>query len=111
MNCKNCKQKCKAECCGPVPFDKKFTARHAFIRDGETLDLGTTIIAVDKDGYCRYLTEDLECSVYEDRPEVCRTFGSDRLPCKWQDSDGRMRSRQERRQIEREYNKKLNKLT
>lgn len=25
------------------------------------------------DGYCKFLNEDNECSIYEDRPEFCRT--------------------------------------
>ncbi len=55
---------------------------------------------------CPFLTYDLKCNIYENRPFVCREFGKEsheRLKCSFQDKDGRERSRQERRLIERQH--------
>lgn len=32
------------------------------------------LFSFSEDGYCSNLTPDGECSIYNDRPEVCRTF-------------------------------------
>ena len=46
-------------------------AIQAFLESSNTFILGQT-----EDGFCRYLGRDRRCSVYEKRPEVCRTFPS-----------------------------------
>jgi RNA ligase (TIGR02306 family) len=57
---------------------------------------------------CPYLGLDFKCSIYEDRPEVCRLYGNEQdinLTCQYQDKNGRMRSRQEKRIIESKIKK------
>jgi len=41
---------------------------------------GGHIIVVDADMKCIMLTEDYRCSIYNERPEVCRKFGEDNHP-------------------------------
>ena len=53
---------------------------------------------------CPFLTYDLKCNIYADRPFVCREFGSEShlmMKCCFQDKDGRVRSRQETRAVTR----------
>ena len=56
-------------------------------------------------GVCPFLGLDDRCSVYDDRPDICRVFGDESssvASCAYQDKDGRARSRQERRAVERD---------
>ena len=119
FDCTQCLNKCHADCCrGPVPLRAEWVERHAPVREVlERKDMGegwvvmlavddATLNAEDKTvmGVCAYLGHDNRCSVYHDRPEVCREFGSESNPwmvCSYQDKTGRVRSRQERRHIER----------
>jgi Fe-S-cluster containining protein len=53
---------------------------------------------------CPFLTYDLKCNIYEDRPFVCREFGKEShlmMKCCYQDKEGRVRSRQEIRAVNR----------
>lgn len=117
MNCAKCILKCKADCCrGPVPMPKEFVESHQPIRPiVGVYDLGNGMVAPvaieelpdgKKGGVCPFLGFDNKCSVYNDRPFVCKKFGdesSDFMTCSFQSADGRIRSRQERRHIERTY--------
>jgi Fe-S-cluster containining protein len=96
-----------------VPFDKKFIEKHKPIREvKKQIELGRDVVALETEDFiCPYLTPDFECSVYQDRPDICKTYGTEIDPlmtCPYQDKDGRIRSRQERRKIERENDKLFN---
>lgn len=61
-------------------------------------------ITEERHGICPFLGLDDRCTIYHDRPEVCHIFGSEiaiTMTCSYQSKDGRIRSRQERRDIER----------
>lgn len=61
-----------------------------------------------EDGYCPFLNENLSCNIYDDRPSVCKKFGTECYPCMrcaFQDKDGKERSRQQRRSIHRDAKK------
>lgn len=72
--------KCKAECCGVVPIPKatfdrnhmKVQRKSEFITDAIT---GHVIVLADN-ATCGFLTMDHKCSIYDERPDVCRKFGS-----------------------------------
>ena len=112
MDCESCLKKCKAECCGVIPLPKEIIMKYKFIRIPiHHEDFGDIILATDKDNYCCYLGEDLRCSIYENRPDICRKFGDEShilMTCKWQNANGAIRNRAERRRIEREQNKEQN---
>lgn len=113
FNCDNCLAKCRADCCHePVPMDPAFVASHTPIRPIEyVLETGmagtVAPIAIDERngmGVCPFLGMDDKCSVYNDRPEVCRKFGTEIdlfMVCSFQSKDGRIRGRSERRWIEK----------
>lgn len=110
MNCANCLKDCKAACCGIIPFEKDFIKRHKPIREVlKTIELDNDLIVLETENFvCPYLNSDYSCSVYKDRTDVCKLYGNEtqiNLTCQFQDKDGRIRSRQERRKIERQINK------
>ena len=123
FNCKNHHSKCKAGCCGIVPMSKERWDRNQdkivtspikveypgwtgkmetkdkreWVMEGEVLPITETL-------KCCFLNEDLSCNIYEDRPDICREFGSEdhlQLSCPYQNKDGKDRSRQAKRMIER----------
>jgi Fe-S-cluster containining protein len=136
FDCDKLKHKCKAICCAPFPMEKELWERlkHKAIRkvlemqefmspvatdkafrDPETPRNALhifTITEVDpevKAMRCPFLTHDLKCNIYEDRPYICRKFGDEsyiQMKCSYQAKDGRVRSRQETRALMREMGKK-----
>jgi Fe-S-cluster containining protein len=73
--CKGC-----AECCGIVPFDNAFFAKHQHLacRPYEIVvgKLSLFIYAVSDDGWCVFLDQKKLCRIYKDRPEICRIYGT-----------------------------------
>lgn len=130
MNCKNCHKKCQAACCGVCPIPKDIFERNKekiISNPCEILevngpdiadDLGETtinelkerkgkdfIIPITKNMKCCFLNEDLSCNIYQDRPNICKKFGDEShlfMTCLFQDKNGKIRSRQESRKIERQ---------
>jgi Fe-S-cluster containining protein len=110
--------KCKAECCGIVPIPKEIYKRNKdkIIRVAdETIDVaeGDCYIPITKCAHCVFLNYDSICNIYEDRPDVCRKFGDESHPmlfCHYLDKDGKERSRQNRRFVERQTAKHISKL-
>jgi Fe-S-cluster containining protein len=109
MNCQKCLAKCKAGCCGVIPFDRAFLKRHKPVREVlKEIDTGEFVILETEDMACPFLQADYACAVYADRPDVCRLYGNEtqiNLTCQWLDKNGRERSRPERRQVERKITK------
>lgn len=69
----NCKGMC-ADACGPIGMSQKEADRIAANHDGLELSVDETLT-------CSAL-HDGRCTIYDDRPLVCRLWGStDRLPC------------------------------
>ena len=132
FNCDKLKPKCKAACCGPFPIHNELWDRlkHKAVRPIVSIKrFITTVLTKDfvegkidaeqaehvfveteldlelKCHRCPFLTYDYKCNIYEDRPFVCREFGSESHPmmkCGYQDKDGRERTRQQRRAVDRE---------
>lgn len=111
MNCDV--KKCKAECCGLVPFNKTEFDKSKLIREVNIQEKNGIIIAVDKDLYCGFLGHDYKCAIYDHRPDICRRFGNEEhalLTCRWQNKNGEIRSRAERRRSFREMKTVTDKL-
>lgn len=70
---------CKADCCGIVTF-KKSMVRKNIDKLQASIDewkvVGNDVALLTKDIKCVFLTKNNNCAVYEDRPDVCRCFGS-----------------------------------
>lgn len=125
MDCTKCHSRCLAECCSctsPIPKDiyernkDKIVTQPLEIMESEgTGQDGKSEIAIvglTEYRQCMFLNPDLSCNIYEDRPWICKKFGDESHPlltCSHQSKDGRIRSRQERRAIERTNMKKMEK--
>lgn len=123
MDCSKCHSRCLAECCScSVPISKDIYERnkHKIVTqpieiietEGYGLDIKNekAIVALTKHHQCIFLNEDLSCNIYDDRPWLYKKFGNETHPfltCSHQSKEGRIRSRQERRAIERKSHEKL----
>ena len=112
MNCEGCLARCKGECCANVPLPARLFKDHEAEKEiTEMIDIGEQlgepyVVPVTADGRCPFMDDTFHCSIYEDRPIVCRKFGDESCTfttCSWQDKDGRIRSRQERRFLDRVF--------
>lgn len=113
-------------CCSIVPFSKERWERnqHRIITQpkrimpgyGESkitensneVILEGDIIPETGTGKCPFLRDDMLCNIYEDRPDICKKFGTEShlmMKCHFQDKEGRERSRQANRHILREQAK------
>lgn len=115
MNCDKCLEKCKAECCTIVPFNKDILQKHLNVRPiKEILEIDDKILILTETSACCFLGYNNKCSIYKDRPEICKMFGNGgdlNLTCCWQDENGVMRSRQDRRLIARKQQEYQDKIT
>lgn len=80
---------CKGKCCTFVPFSpeefSEITAKHPIPLPAkvERFGLAYLVSKGDQDCTCAYL-KDGKCSIYEDRPLVCRQYGEvAQMPCKY----------------------------
>jgi Fe-S-cluster containining protein len=130
MDCKKCHKQCNADCCGIFFIPKDIFDRNqdkivnrdfqftqvdevSLIEDliaGNASTKAPHVVAQTKDLKCCFLNKDLSCNIYDDRPFVCRKFGDEsslHMTCQFQAKDGRVRSRQERRSLERKQHDQL----
>lgn len=141
FDCEKMKSKCKAACCSPIPIQETLweKVKHKVVRPVKDL-LYFESVVVDEDSMkhqgvpkevphvlpitdidpltkshrCPFLTYDLKCNIYEDRPFVCSEFGKEShvmMKCCYQDKEGRCRSRQEIRAVNREQCKQGGKIS
>lgn len=117
MACENCKlfhNVCKAACCGPVPINGAFFHANSALTQRplkEILNFGIDILPVTHDGSCVFLTDDLQCKIYEARPDVCKKFGDESHPfmtCAYQKADGKARNKAETKKILKKSAQKIN---
>lgn len=107
FECKKYHSQCQARCCGIVPIQASIWQKnqHKIHRQPkETHKVYVTmpnerkvtaILPITDDGLCPFLKKDLQCSIYEDRPDVCKKFGDEThwaLRCPMQHSDGTPRT-------------------
>ena len=100
--CKTCMNKCKAECCAWVPFNYNFLKKYESKMVRPVLCLaehpnGRQVIPIThiekrvvngvETGYieksdqkCPFLTDKNKCNIYEERPQICRFFGTSLEP-------------------------------
>lgn len=73
--------KCKADGCGSVPIPRSVWEKNQDklqVKDGTFMDDGEgNVLPTTEDFRCPFLNkETYKCMIYEDRPEVCRDFGT-----------------------------------
>ena len=98
---------CEGECCGPIPMKRGLlSARKADIQaEYEDIIPGDEQAAfpVAEDIHCIFMDRTTYlCSIYEERPDVCRKFGDEMHPqmcCPYLRADGTKRTRAERRSV------------
>ena len=77
-------KRCRAACCGLVPIPARLLhecsnmMQRQIAMQVEVED--DNIIAVDDNFRCVFLTPDYRCAIYDQRPQICRDFGSDAHP-------------------------------
>jgi len=101
-----CKSAC-GECCGCVLISrsswKKYQSRAA--RVDRVVECDKDILPVTTDGMCCFLNDVRECSIYRDRPPICRIYGrSSKIPCPYIRPDGSPRSYHETLEIKERIN-------
>jgi Fe-S-cluster containining protein len=113
---------CKGDCCGCVPISNSVFELHKkkITREiDKHLDWGDGLfIPLTSDGMCCFLQADYSCGIYEDRPSVCKEYGTTEanihLACPHLKPSGSLRSAASIKKICRAQNKatnfKLNKL-
>jgi Fe-S-cluster containining protein len=107
FDCFKCHHKCKAACCGVSPIEKEIYQRNLDKRLRPVIkesDMEPCVIPMTEDSKCTFLKENFTCNIYDDRPTLCKKFGDEThamMTCLFQDKNGRERSRQERRSLER----------
>lgn len=75
------------DCCGVVPFPAGFIKEHTAQIQISEFNIEDTLfkgveIPVTEDLMCIFLTPEKRCSIYYERPEVCRLYGTiPRLKC------------------------------
>ena len=105
------------KCCIAVPIPKQVFAKHRRRCQVElqgVRDMGSEVVPDTKDHLCVFLDrETKQCTIYDDRPEMCRLFGTKDSPdlgCSYVHPSGKPRSRAERRRIQRETVKGMENL-
>lgn len=126
FDCFKMHSKCKALCCKCVPIEKEIYQRnqHRLLRKvSKEIDFPgydpiehkhkDLVVPETEDGYCPFLQSDYKCGIEDDKPSLCKKYGTSEdelLRCPFQDPCGRVRSRQEVRKIHRDTEKRVEKL-
>jgi len=107
-----CKDGC-SDCCGNINLKKSLISKHLNKIQQipeETLDLGDEVFPLTDDSKCIFLIRKTnKCSIYDDRPYVCRIYGTGiepKLLCPHIKPNGNPRSEA----VRKEYTDKLNEI-
>lgn len=78
IDCSKCPE--EIGCCGTIPFSKEFFEKNKDkikVQPIEIIEKRGAVVAATKDLRCVFLDPKTRlCAVYDDRPEVCRLFGT-----------------------------------
>jgi Fe-S-cluster containining protein len=108
---------CQAYCCGPVPVSKEVYQKNLARRCRmvvKEIEVGDGMIFPDTGTkQCVFLSQDLQCQIYEDRPKTCNEFGkidSPLMQCPFMNKHGHKRSPEDRTRVEQEFKKAFDDL-
>lgn len=92
-----CKERC-GSCCGIIPIPEELANKTTNLiqkdKIKETIKIGNDVYFITKDMFCIYLDKKKRCMIYDERPMVCRLYGTDpRLPCPHFRLDGTKRDK------------------
>jgi len=105
-----CLENC-GKCCGTFPLDTEFFEKHKdkAIKKPKFKTFENKILFLDQ--FCIFLNANKKCTIYEARPELCRTYGTiPELPCPIIKPNGNRRSEAQKKHILRELEQKVKKL-
>jgi len=109
-----CLEDC-GKCCGVVVIPAETWASHLHVAfrlaDQPRILSNGDVFPVTTDGKCCFLGMTKTCTIYADRPRVCREFGESRdeaLQCPFLKPNGYNRSPASRRRIERIQQRRMN---
>lgn len=108
IDCTKCPDRCG--CCGIMIFDKSFLEKFKDKIQGKPMKIiekGDSATYLYDDCRCPFLDRTaLRCAIYEDRPEICRIYGTGkpndpRILCPFFKPNGNAWSEAKRKQLER----------
>lgn len=110
----DCKNSC-GECCGIISISKELAKRTehlAQVKPKKIIENGNDIWVITEDLFCIYLNRKTKrCAIYDERPEVCRNYGSiPALPCPYFREDGTRRDKIERTAIQIKINQQIDNI-
>lgn len=109
-----CKKDC-GECCGIVPIPTIVWNRNKdkvqkFVK--QTYISEVFVFPITEDLKCCFLTKDNKCSIYEERPDVCKRYGiCDELPCPYLKPNGNLWSEAKAKQIKKKIERTVDLAT
>ena len=108
---------CHGDCCGSVPVPQELWAKY---KDSVTVEytlytFGPLVYPLTEDLRCVFLNKVKSiCTVYDERPSICFRFGStddeDFLQCPYLFPDGTIRTRVQRRRVQRKVGNRAEKI-
>lgn len=112
-----CLENC-GKCCGIMPLEKDFVERNKdkfVVTPKEISEVEDVVAVFTEDGGCVFLDRQTKkCVVYDDRPEVCRLFGTSKtnpdLMCMFLKPNGNPRSIAKQKQLDRRLEKIVNRM-
>ena len=110
---KVCPNKCKADCCGYVPMEKKFWKKFKHMAQVEVKVLKWNtghVMPLTENLACCFLDKDYRCVIYKDRPMLCKLFGTKNiqgLRCPYLKPNGNKRGKKERKKLVGENNQNM----
>jgi Fe-S-cluster containining protein len=106
IDCTKCPD--KAGCCGILIFEKEFMEKFGDKLQGKPekkIEKGSSVVYLYDDCRCPFLDRvKLRCAIYEDRPEICRKYGTGedaRILCPYFKPNGNPWSEAKKKQLER----------
>lgn len=102
-----------SDCCGVIPMSEELVLKYVDKYQVEVLEsksAGGEIIVMTDDFKCIFLNRNTNrCTIYEDRPAVCKEYGlTDRLKCAYMKPSGRRRSPAMTKRVLRQINNQVN---
>jgi Fe-S-cluster containining protein len=113
IDCSKCPE--RGSCCGPVPFTKELLEKHRDkikVEIEKEFEQDKGIWIIPKDGLaCVFLDRQTrKCLIYEDRPEVCRIFGEEILPCPYFKRSGNSRSKASMKKVNKLFDNRIKRM-
>ena len=97
IDCSKCPN--RGDCCGLIPFTNEFIEKHKDkfqVKEVKIISSSEEKTDITDDMHCIFLNRSTKrCTVYNDRPKVCRLYGvtdDERLACEFFKPNGNPRS-------------------